>query len=32
MGYNNSAKYIEAFNTLSDELKSIFEEFISDYR
>lgn len=32
MDYKNSAKYIEALNTLSDKLKPIFEEFVSDYR
>ena len=32
MDYKNSAKYIEAMNTLSDELKPIFEEFVSHYR
>jgi len=32
MDYKNSAKYIEALNTLDDKLKPIFEEFVSDYR
>ena len=32
MDYKNSAKYIEALNTLSVELKPIFEELVSDYR
>ncbi len=32
MNYKNSAKYIEAINTLGDRLKPIFEEFVSDYR
>lgn len=32
MGYRDSEKYIEALNTLDDELKPIFEEFVSDYR
>jgi hypothetical protein len=32
MDYKESPKYIEALNTLSDELKPIFDEFVSDYR
>ena len=32
MDYKKSEKYIEALNSLSDELKPIFEEFVSDYR
>jgi len=32
MEYKNSTKYIEALNTLSDELKPVYEEFVSDYR
>jgi len=32
MDYKNSAKYIEALNALSDELKPIYDEFVSVYR
>ena len=31
MECKNSSKYLEALNTLNDELKPIFEEFVSDY-
>jgi hypothetical protein len=32
MDYKKSEKYIEALNTLSDELKPIYDEFVSDYQ
>ena len=32
MDYTNSEKYIEAKNSLSDDLKPIYEEFVADYR
>ena len=32
MDYTNSEKYIEARNSLSDDLKPIYEEFVADYR
>ena len=31
MNHKNSAKYIEALDALNDNLKPIFEEFVSDY-
>ena len=32
MEHTQSEKFIEAKNSLSDELKPIYEEFVSDYR
>ena len=32
MEYTQSEKYIEAKESLSDELKPIYEEFVADYR
>lgn len=32
MDYTNSEKYIEGKNSLSDDLKPIYEEFVADYR
>lgn len=32
MEYKESEKYIEAKNSLSDNLKPIYEEFVADYR
>ena len=32
MDYKKSEKYIEARNSLSDDLKPIYEEFVADYR
>ncbi|MFC1792656.1 hypothetical protein ACFL3Q_03615 [Planctomycetota bacterium] len=32
MEYTKSEKYIEARNSLSDELKPIYDEFVADYR
>ena len=32
MDYKNSAKYKEARNSLSDDLKPIFDDFVADYR
>ncbi len=32
MDYKKSEKYIEAKNTLSDDLKPIYDEFVADYR
>ena len=32
MDYTNSEKYIESKNSLSDDLKPIYEEFVADYR
>ena len=32
MEYKDSEKYIEARNSLSDDLKPIYEEFVADYR
>ena len=32
MEYKNSTKYIEARNSLSDELEPVFDDCVSDYR
>ena len=32
MDYRGSEKYIKALNALDNEMKPIFEEFVSDYR
>lgn len=32
MDYKDSEKYIEAKNSLNDDLKPIYEEFVADYR
>jgi hypothetical protein len=32
MDYKQSEKYIESLNSLSEDLKLIYEEFVSDYR
>ena len=32
MEYENSEKYIEARESLTDDLKPVYDEFVADYR